>query len=73
MKHGIGGGGVFVQHIDTSSGTVTSVTVKQSTGHALLDRCAVEALRRWRYKTPTKVKTALIPITFVPERLHAKK
>jgi protein TonB len=72
-KHGIGGGGVFVQHIDAGSGTVTSVTVKQSTGHALLDRCAVEALRRWRYKTPTKITTASIPITFIPEGWHVKK
>jgi TonB family protein len=66
-KHGIGGGGVFVQYVDTSSGAVRSVSVKQSTGHAMLDRCAVDALRRWRYKTPTKIKKASIPITFVPD------
>ena len=71
--HGIGGGGVFRQHIDDQTGTVTSVTVKQSTGHTLLDRCAVEALRQWRYKAPTKFKTVAVPITFVPAGSHVTR
>jgi TonB family protein len=63
---GIGGGGVFVQHVDRATGTVTEVTVERSTGSELLDRCAVDALRRWKYKTPAKTEKVKIPITFVP-------
>jgi TonB family protein len=66
-RHGIGGGGVFRQNIDPETGIVISVAIKQSTGHALLDRCAVNALRQWKYKALTKFKTIAIPLTFVPE------
>lgn len=34
-------------------GTVTDVSVKQSSGYARLDRAAVDAVQRWRY-TPAQ-------------------
>jgi TonB family protein len=65
-ERGIGGGGVFVQHVDRATGAVTEVTIERSTGSKLLDRCAVEALQQWKYKTSAKTEKVKIPITFVP-------
>jgi TonB family protein len=49
--------------VDTSSGTVTSAVMAQSTGNAILDNAATSAFKRWRFKpgTVSKVRT---PITF---------
>ena len=66
-KHGIGGQGVFVMHVDVNTGVVRSVEIKQSTGVSLLDRCATDALRRWRFKTHIVAPKVVCPITFVPD------
>jgi TonB family protein len=57
------GSGVCVMTVDTSSGTVTSAVMAQSTGNAILDNAATSAFKRWRFKpgTVSKVRT---PITF---------
>jgi TonB family protein len=68
-----GGAGVFRQHINRETGDVTSVTTKQSTGHASLDRCAVDALRQWKYKAPTNFDTLAMPISFVGKGWTIKK
>jgi TonB family protein len=49
--------------VDPGSGAVTSATMAQSTGNAILDNAATSAFRRWRFKpgTVSKVRT---PITF---------
>ena len=64
-KHHWVGVGWYVMHVDKKTGLVTSVEILQSTGHAILDRAAVNALKRWRFDphrtTVSKVKT---PITF---------
>lgn len=52
-KHGSGGAGVFVLHTDQHTGIVSSVTVQKSMGSSLLDQCAIDALRRWRFKPDT--------------------
>jgi len=58
------GAGVFVLHVDTHKGIVTSVTVKKSTGAAILDNAAIDAFVRWRFK-PGKVPPEItIPISF---------
>ena len=72
-QHGVGGAGIFHQHINRETGDVNSVTIKKSTGHALLDQCAVDALRQWKYKAPTKFETVAIPITFAPPGSTTKK
>jgi TonB family protein len=59
----IGGTGRFRMNIDFKTGKVTSVTVVKSTGNDGLDREAIYALRRWRFK-PGKAKEVEIPITF---------
>jgi TonB family protein len=46
----ITGSGIFVLRIQIRSGLVKEVIVARSTGSALLDRAAVAALRKWRFK-----------------------
>lgn len=59
----IGGTGRFQMTIDFKTGKVTNVTVVKSTGHDGLDREAIFALRRWRFK-PGKRTQVTVPITF---------
>jgi TonB family protein len=62
----IQGSGVFEVHI-RADGTVRSIDTVQSTGNGLLDKCAIDAFMRWRFRVdrPTKVK---MPITFSMRR-----
>jgi protein TonB len=57
------GSGIVIVSVDPISGAVTDAEVSPSIGDAILDRAAVSAFRRWRFKpgTPARVK---IPITF---------
>jgi protein TonB len=57
------GSGVFTVNINSKTGLVTSVSVKKSTGWAVLDKAAIDALRRWKFKTPTK-SSVEVPIDF---------
>ncbi|MFN2621964.1 MAG: energy transducer TonB [Chthoniobacterales bacterium] len=59
----IGGTGMFRMLIDFKTGKVTDVVILQSTGSDALDREAIFALRRWRFK-PGKVRKVDLPITF---------
>jgi len=62
-KHHWVGVGWCLMNVDKKTGVVTSVEILQSTGHKVLDQCAVAALQQWKFKPGTvwKVKT---PITF---------
>jgi TonB family protein len=44
------GAGLFAIQVDGPTGQVIDVTVDRSTGSALLDQSAVEALRRWLFR-----------------------
>lgn len=50
-------------------GTVDHVRIKQSSGHDILDRAALEAVKRWRFR-PAKRNgrpisaTLVVPVTF---------
>ena len=57
------GSGLFRLTLNLKTGTVSKVTVLQSTGAAMLDASAVEGLRRWQWK-PGKWKEIDVPITF---------
>ena len=46
-----------------SDGTVHRAKVAQTSGHALLDRCAVEAFRQWRFN-PGIADHLRIPVTY---------
>lgn len=49
--------------LDFQTGKVTDVVILKSTGSDALDREAIFALRRWRFR-PGKVREVEIPITF---------
>ena len=57
------GSGIFTVNINPKTGLVTSVSVKKSTGSAALDKSAIDALRRWKFRVPTKPSVE-VPITF---------
>src|ERR1051325_2742690 len=46
----VGGTGVFLVRVQIKSGHVTQVLITQSAGAWALDRAAVTALRRWRFR-----------------------
>ncbi len=56
------GEGLFRCNI-RSDGTVVSVDVLRSTGHGMLDRAAIKALRQWRFH-PGDMNPIKIPINF---------
>ena len=59
-----GGAGVFVLHVDTKTGLVSSVGTRQSTGVPLLDKSCKAAFARWRFKPHVVTPTVVIPIRF---------
>jgi TonB family protein len=54
---------MFRMIVDFNTGKVREVVIVKSTGSDALDREAVFALRRWRFR-PGKVRTVDMPITF---------
>ncbi len=63
MRDQIGGTGRFRMLIDFEAGKVHEVVILQSTGSDALDREAIFALRRWRFR-PRKARQVDLPITF---------
>ena len=59
----ITGSGVCVVSVDQVSGRVTGASMEQSTGDSTLDKSAVRAFRKWRFK-PGTVSKVRIPIEF---------
>jgi len=60
---GVTGSGVCVVSVDQASGRVTGASMEQSTGDSTLDKSAVRAFRKWRFK-PGSVSKVRIPIEF---------
>ena len=63
-KHHWVGVGWFLMRVDEPSGAVTSVEILQSTGHKILDRAAVDSLKRWKFIPHSGFKKVKTPITF---------
>jgi TonB family protein len=59
----IAGKVLYHLHVSLDTGEVTSVDVLTTTGHRILDRAPVAALKQWKFRryAPIGVK---IPITF---------
>ena len=55
--------GVCLITVDTTSGNVTSATMTESTGNALLDKITTDTFGRWRFK-PGTVSQVQVPITY---------
>jgi TonB family protein len=60
---GATGIGVCMVSVDPASGRVTGASMEQSTGDPTLDKSAVNAFRKWRFK-PGTVSKVRIPIEF---------
>lgn len=68
LNKGIGGR-VLVSCVVGADGGVVSISIKQSSGHADLDKAAMNAVNRWRFKPGTKggrnvQATAVVPFNF---------
>jgi periplasmic protein TonB len=64
------GVGVCMMSVDPASGRVTAASMEQSTGDSTLDKSAVNAFRKWRFK-PGTVSKVRIPIEFsMPPASH---
>jgi protein TonB len=59
----ITGSGVCVVSVDPRSGNVIEASIAQSTGKPILDKSALNAFRKWRFK-PGTVSKVRIPIEF---------
>ena len=59
----LSGTGTFVLHFDTATGSVTNVTVQQSTGSAVLNQAAIDAFRQW-HEQPNGKKEFTLTISF---------
>jgi TonB family protein len=55
-KHHWVGVGWFLMRVDEPTGAVTSVEILQSTGHKILDRAAVDALKAMEDRSSFRVK-----------------
>src|SRR5881296_1772431 len=47
---GVTGNGVCIVSVDPASGRATAASMEQSTGDSILDKSAVNAFRKWRFK-----------------------
>lgn len=59
----LAGKGVYLLHFDTNTGTVTEVTITQSTGSALLDQTCIAAFGQW-HEDPNGPKEVPMTMTF---------
>ncbi len=57
------GSGVFILHVDSKTGEVTSITVQKSTGYKLLDTAVLTSCVHWHFK-PHTVTEVRVPMTF---------
>jgi len=64
QHQGLKGSGIFVLHVDTRTGAVTSVDVQKSTGSAFLDQLSVDTFRRWRGIPGTTAAKVRVPIDY---------
>jgi TonB family protein len=62
-RNGVRGSGVVGLTLNSASGEVIDARMSQSTGSAILDHTAVEALRRWRFR-PGVPSNVTVPITY---------
>ena len=67
------GGRVLVSCAVDAAGAVSATTVKQSSGHADLDRAAVNAVTKWKFKPATKDGRAIKATCVVPFNFEVKK
>ena len=68
----IQGSGLFRLSLDLNTGSVSRITLIQSTGSPILDNSATDAFRRWRWK-PRRWQEIDMPITFTMSARYKPK
>jgi periplasmic protein TonB len=72
LSKGIGGR-VLVNCTVDDTGRVTGTSIKQSSGHPDLDKAAVNAVNKWKFKPATKAGRKLKTSCIVPFNFEVKK
>lgn len=72
LKKGIGGKVLVSCEVD-DSGRVISTSIKMSSGHPDLDKAAITAVNRWKFKPGTKNGRNIKAICIVPFNFEVKK
>ena len=62
-RRNLAGSGTCIVTVDTATGTVTNVTMFQSTGNPLLDKLTIQTFKSWRFK-PGTVSEVRVPISY---------
>jgi protein TonB len=72
LKKGVGGK-VLVTCTVSPEGLTLSASIKQSSGHPDLDKAAIAAVNRWKFKPGTKAGKKVKSIVIVPFNFEVKK
>jgi protein TonB len=72
LSKGIGGRVLVACTVD-ESGRVSSTTIKQSSGHPDLDKAAINAVNKWKFKPGTRGGKAVKSNCIVPFNFEVKK
>lgn len=72
LSKGVGGRVLVSCSIDTS-GKVVGTSIKSSSGHPDLDKAAINAVNRWKFKPGTKGGKAVKSVAVVPFNFEVKK
>ncbi len=67
------GGRVMISCVVDASGQVVSSTIKQSSGHSELDKAALAAVARWKFKPAVKEGRSIKSTCSVPFNFEVKK
>lgn len=67
------GGRVLVSCTIDSSGRVVATSIKQSSGHPDLDKAAINAVNRWKFKPGTRGGKKVKSVAVVPFNFEVKK
>jgi protein TonB len=67
------GGRVLVTCAVDDSGSVTGVSIKQSSGHPDLDKAAINAVNKWKFKPASKAGRKVKATCVVPFNFEVKK
>ena len=72
LKKGIGGK-VLVTCVVDDSGRVVSTSIKMSSGHPDLDKAAINAVNKWKFKPGMKAGKSIKATCVVPFNFEVKK
>jgi protein TonB len=72
LKNGVGGK-VLVSCTIDATGKIVGTSIKSSSGHPDLDKAAINAVNRWKFKPGTKGGKKVKSVVLVPFNFEVKK